>query len=316
MQFKNILVNTTPRVERDPAIIAAMKIAKRHAAAVTVFDVAPDLTWPVQFLTSGWEQTIEDICGSKKTVLENRAKWLAAEGIPAELRLAEGRLSVAIVRQVVSAHHDLVIKVAEPSGANRSGFLGSTDFRLLRKCPCPILILKHDDAARFQRVAVALDVMDEHEIQRCLDDRVSQAAAALCEGDLEFVYAMRSVREIIQVDPEDANLITSDRIASWQQELNQSARERLAAEQARHNRARSEYHLLLGTPAEAIPEFVNSHGIDLLVLGTLARSGLDGLLIGNTAESILNNVHCAVLALKPETFVSPLAGSDSSRFAA
>ena len=69
----------------------------------------------------------------------------------------------------------------------------------------------------------------------------------------------------------------------------------------------SECHILDGCPGAAVIDFVNSHGVDLLVMGSLGRSGLDGFVIGNTAEQILNQVQCSVLTLKPENFASQLA---------
>jgi universal stress protein E len=41
-------------------------------------------------------------------------------------------------------------------------------------------------------------------------------------------------------------------------------------------------------------------------MGTLARSGLDGYFIGNTAETVLQHVACSVLTVKPDGFVSPV----------
>jgi nucleotide-binding universal stress UspA family protein len=46
--------------------------------------------------------------------------------------------------------------------------------------------------------------------------------------------------------------------------------------------------------------------IDLIVMGTVGRSGISGLFIGNTAEKVLQKVDCSVLAVKPEGFVSPV----------
>ena len=66
-------------------------------------------------------------------------------------------------------------------------------------------------------------------------------------------------------------------------------------------------HVVNGPAAEAISELVTRHRINLLVLGTVARSGLSGLLMGNTAERILDDVTCSVLAVKPPGFVSPIA---------
>jgi universal stress protein E len=54
-------------------------------------------------------------------------------------------------------------------------------------------------------------------------------------------------------------------------------------------------------------ELIAKARINLLVMGTIARTGLPGVLIGNTAEKVLDSVHCSVVAIKPAGFVSPLA---------
>jgi len=55
-----------------------------------------------------------------------------------------------------------------------------------------------------------------------------------------------------------------------------------------------------------IPGIVKSQEIDLLVMGTVCRTGIAGFFIGNTAEMILDEVDCSVLTLKPNGFVSPV----------
>jgi universal stress protein E len=42
------------------------------------------------------------------------------------------------------------------------------------------------------------------------------------------------------------------------------------------------------------------------VMGTIGRTGVKGLLIGETAERVLRRANCSVLALKPRGFRSPL----------
>jgi universal stress protein E len=61
-----------------------------------------------------------------------------------------------------------------------------------------------------------------------------------------------------------------------------------------------------GMPDHAILQFIQDHQIDLLVLGTVARGGLPGVLIGNTAERLLPEVPCSVLAVKPPDFQYPV----------
>ena len=46
---------------------------------------------------------------------------------------------------------------------------------------------------------------------------------------------------------------------------------------------------------------------DLIVMGTVGRTGLPGLIIGNTAEDVLQTTRTSILAVKPTGFVSPVS---------
>ncbi len=61
-------------------------------------------------------------------------------------------------------------------------------------------------------------------------------------------------------------------------------------------------HLLRGAATQLIPQFCEHHQMDLLVCGTVARSGISGLMIGNTANRMLNKVQCSILALARRGF--------------
>jgi universal stress protein E len=65
-------------------------------------------------------------------------------------------------------------------------------------------------------------------------------------------------------------------------------------------------YVIDGKPEDAIIELVNAQKIDLLVMGTMSRGGIPGLLIGNTAEKVLYHADCSVLTLKPAGFKSPV----------
>ncbi|MGD9715399.1 MAG: universal stress protein, partial [Thermomicrobiales bacterium] len=65
-------------------------------------------------------------------------------------------------------------------------------------------------------------------------------------------------------------------------------------------------HLSWGTPWKEVGRLAQHLGIDLIALGTIGRSGVKGLLLGNTAERVLDTCHCSILTVKPDGFVSPL----------
>ena len=65
-------------------------------------------------------------------------------------------------------------------------------------------------------------------------------------------------------------------------------------------------HIVKGAAGEVLPALADRLSINLVVMGTIGRTGLSGLIMGNTAETLLRSVACSVLAVKPEGFVSPI----------
>jgi nucleotide-binding universal stress UspA family protein len=69
---------------------------------------------------------------------------------------------------------------------------------------------------------------------------------------------------------------------------------------------------LAGTPlfargpvSEAVPGWINDHGIDLIVMGTHGRKGLKHFLMGSVAESVFRHATCPVLTVGPHVTIRP-----------
>ena len=65
-------------------------------------------------------------------------------------------------------------------------------------------------------------------------------------------------------------------------------------------------YVVQGLAGDVIPDLVSRERAGILVMGSLARTGIAGLLIGNTAERVLSTVEASVLAVKPPGFESPI----------
>jgi len=55
---------------------------------------------------------------------------------------------------------------------------------------------------------------------------------------------------------------------------------------------------LEGDPATAIVRYARDAAMDLVVMGTHGRTGLDRLLLGSVAEKVLRDAPCSVLVVK------------------
>jgi universal stress protein E len=72
------------------------------------------------------------------------------------------------------------------------------------------------------------------------------------------------------------------------------------------NHLRPQKHLVKGRASKEIPILARKIEADLVVMGTVARTGIPGFIMGNTAETILNQIECSVLAIKPAGFITPV----------
>jgi nucleotide-binding universal stress UspA family protein len=72
------------------------------------------------------------------------------------------------------------------------------------------------------------------------------------------------------------------------------------------NYLKPQTHLVKGQARKEIPALAKQISCDLVVMGTVARTGIPGFIMGNTAETILNQIDCSVLAIKPPGFQTPV----------
>ena len=63
-------------------------------------------------------------------------------------------------------------------------------------------------------------------------------------------------------------------------------------------------NILKGNPRKLIPKLANDLDAGLVIMGTVCRTGIPGLIVGNTAETVMNKLDCSILAIKPQKFVS------------
>jgi nucleotide-binding universal stress UspA family protein len=60
-----------------------------------------------------------------------------------------------------------------------------------------------------------------------------------------------------------------------------------------------EYKVIKGVPHEEILKFAEENHIDMIIMGTHSRKGLDRVFFGSTAERVVRNARCPVLTVGP-----------------
>jgi len=230
-----------------------------------------------------------------------------AEDIAIEVESGE-MPGIRIIRRVLRDAHDLVVKEAEPREGGK-GFK-AIDMELLRKCPCPVWLCRPIEHSRTEmRIAVAIDPESEEKAGYDLALRLLQTARFLadtCSGRLDIISCWNfEYEEYLRHNPwakvpenQIAGAVVSAKSRNFRELDTLIKKSGIDGDVQSHH--------VKGRPEELIPSFVKNEKIDILVMGTVARTGIAGFTMGNTAENILQKLECSLLAMKPNGFVSPV----------
>jgi universal stress protein E len=234
--------------------------------------------------------------------LVNRAR---SSGVNASSSLRFGKGWIELIRQVSAMQHDLLIVGTRDLSEFNRLLLGSTAMKLLRKCPCPVWVIepREDSQSVVKNVAVASDFSPT-------SDRALEAAIVISRCANAHLHLVNSVDFPL-------DRLWSTGLADQPSEEYHKKIRAYSDNELRKQVSRAKTSGLV-TPIQthivegylnvdlAIREFIRVQKIDLLAMGTIARSGITGAFIGNTAESLLPQLSCSVLVVKPTDFVCPV----------
>jgi universal stress protein E len=308
-RFKNIIVkvNAPTNLEMDIAVLRGVELAKKIGARITLFDVVE----PHESILSSYADIVspseltELIVAQRLDQLNELAKKLQSNGLDISARVASGKNFIEIVKFVILNKGDLLIKAANKSEKS----FDSNDFHIMRKCPKPVWLIKEEKNDNVKKVLAAVDLsMEQHAEGRAQNRMIIDIATSLSR----YKNAELTILSCWSLYGEEAlrhGAFTRVPLAKIETLLKNEEREY----QGSFNILVNEYaefkfdqRLMKGKPKFIIPEFVNSHEIDVVVMGTIGRSGIPGFLIGNTSESVLQAINSSVITLKPENWVSPI----------
>ncbi len=321
-RFKNILYVAVPGSVSEAALERAISLATMNQAHLTVVDIIDKM--PSNIKLPDGVPSPEEFQAKRVTkhqqALEERIVS-RSKNIKIQTKVLVGISFLEIIHDILRNGHDLVIKEAE-SGGLLDRVFGSNDMHLLRKCPCPVWLVKPESPKVYRRILAAVDVDDyfpskELNTRHLLNLQILEMASSLAlaeSTELHIVHTWEAVEEGVMrhafVD------LPEEKIAAHIEEERQQHRRNLNAlmnetvnklGQNALEYIKPQVHLLKGYPRKNIPELAREIKADLIVMGTVARTGISGFFMGNTAETILNRLDCSVLAIKPPGFETPVA---------
>jgi universal stress protein E len=295
--FTNLLFCVTD--DDDASVRYVARLAAATSAGLTIADVIEDVP-PIarRLLPRSWNLPAL-VRAQKQARIESSAALARRLGVVPRTVLLSGSPIKALVREVVRGGHDLLAVGAGSPGTVQCVEASAT--RLLRETPCPVLLVHPARHRRRHRVLVAVDSGPfATERTDALTAKLLQAAVWFAEkhgGELHVLHAWVPYGERMMLRAGVTDAETRRFLAGQREEAHQDLARTLAPFGTRIAPAR--IHLVKGDPRVVIADFARSHRIDLLVMGTVARSGIAGRIIGNTAEAVLNQLPCSMLVIKP-----------------
>ncbi len=317
-QFRNILVGIDLSDDdrmvcgklSEPnraALDKAIWLAKRTHAKLTFFTVLlPCLDLEGELFDPAMQPHLTDVIESlrkdARDVMQSLTVEAEAEGIAVDQAMTCGTGWLEILRRVVEHGHDLVIAGSHHRHGLGRFLLGSTGQKLLRKCPCPVWVVSPHESKAVKSILIAHDLSE-------FGDEVAKLGISLAEmlqAKLHVLHTVEYPFEIAYKASEMPEEYLLDYRSQIYRDVNRDFDDMLHRTGLIRRVHESCRHLKSGEAAYWILDIAEKERIDLVVMGTVGRSGLEGVLMGNVAEEVLPKLNCSVLAVKPQGFVCPI----------
>ena len=310
--FSNILWVTDGKSENKLVIQRVLAVIKKINSRLTLVHVIEEPSSELTILSGKHRSEIkrkrddfvERQVAQSNSSLQKIVATLKKNGVRANFKVVTGKEFVEIIRRVLRNKHDLVIKKAGIYDGVLKRAFGNEDIELMRNCPCPVMILQPKAGKSHPVILSAVD-----------PDRVNPTRDAINKLILDYTLSIEQSFEKCEIHFIHAWDINEGALPKYGGRAEKNA---MSYRERQHRRElvdgfldkykwdnnKPKIHILKGSPKKLIPKLANDLGASLVIMGTVCRTGIPGLIIGNTAETVMNKLNCSILAIKPENFVS------------
>ena len=307
-RFKNILFYVDGMESLIPSLRRALDLAETNQARLTLIDVVQPVDTPAQVKTRFKLELTDLLMQQRQQALEKLCTELDRNDRVSYHKVMVGVPFVEVIKLIQQDHYDLLMKIANPPSGINERLFGGNDLHLFRKCPCPVLIDRPYSPRPYQNILAAVDTTAV-ENSGC-DTLIMDLATSLAHTEdalLDVIHTWEFPGESALAHSSQFNLTASEvnimqkyEIQNQEKKLNNLLQDYDLSTQ--HERV----HLINGSATESINKVASSVKADIIVMGTLGRTGIPGFFMGSTAEEVLQSTNASVLAVKPPGFISPV----------
>ncbi|MBL4940857.1 MAG: universal stress protein UspE [Colwellia sp.] len=309
--YQNILVVIDPIADEQKALKRAINLATcinangKNKVNLTAFLSIFDFSYEMTTILSSDDRDV-----MRQSVIKDKELWLTS--LINELKpdidincivVWHNRPFEAIIERVIKDNYGLVIKGTHQHDKLKSVIFTPTDWHILRKCPCPVLLVKDHEWPIDGNIIAALNVGSDEAEHHSLNVKITEEAKQLAQLIQANVHLVNSfpgtpVNIAIEIPEFNSNEYNDTMLKHHEQAM--------IAHANKFDISIVNTHVEEGLPETVIEQIAAKIDAELVILGTIGRTGLSAALIGNTAEHVIDQLNCDVLALKPDGYVSPL----------
>ncbi|MCG8415973.1 MAG: universal stress protein [Pseudomonadales bacterium] len=299
VEIKKALVVVDPTVERDFVVNRAKLVAKATGAELHLFINNENTLGEHSYIYEGidgkfFETQRKLFTEHFEKILQELVEEFTADGIKAYSQFTENHhLAESIIETAKQISPDLVIKSTHHHSALERGVITNTDWRLIRKCPFPLMLVKPQHWKEEGCIATAIDPMHVKAEQSKLDHVLLNGAAAMGKTFGQPVKVFHSYYPFVS-----ALFPLGGETEEHLQRIENQHRSKVLAVMDGHDIPEDALELSRGELNSSLLAFLNRTQANLLVLGALSRNFLERAIVGNTAEKILEDCPCDILVLK------------------
>ena len=253
------------------------------------------------FLSNETRDLAQQIRTAQKEMIDDIALDARGRGINVSTDVLEQRpVSDAILQIALDMHPRYVVKGTEYHSIAERAIFVDTDWQLIRTCPFPLWLVKPHEMTKQPVVVAAVDPVHSHDKPAALDQLIVKTAKAITGPVDGEVHLLHTYQRIAGIGREATKTFKPIRlpIDDLSKKIQAEHREQLDALAAANDIDADHTHQLPGSTRDLLPTFARTHGADVVVMGALARWGLRRMIIGSTAEKVLDHLPCDILIVR------------------
>jgi universal stress protein E len=288
-KLTSILAVIDPADESRHVVAKAMVLARHFRARVELFLCDSERAYTLRhaYDRAGSLEANRACVADGLQYLESIRRSIAEDVTVTTHVATASPLYEAIVRRVIEARPDLVIKGAAGHHPMQRLTLDANDWQLARTCPVPLMLTRGRPWSAAARFAAAVDVSDP--ANGSLARSILQTAGFLALGigsQLDVVYS-------------ESDAGDRDGAAHRRESLHRLVNEFSVGGECEH--------VLQGGADDTLPDFAIQQSYDLMILGALTRRRGLATLVGTLTSRLIDALDCDFVLVKSESFVSPVA---------